>query len=613
MGWGLVIATTLTVALGVAVLWEPQIQRADFPTYFAFLRSLAFDRDLDFANEWAHWGFKEQPITPTGHRFTQGSIGPAIFWSPFFALSHLVVLSERALGTGRYPVDGYSGPYMRSVVLGTVTFVVLGAFALAAMVGRLYSRRVTLLAILGTIGATPILLYTFGQPGMAHGLTFALTSFAIFIAFRLERDGTKREWFALGLVLGLLIAIRLQAVVVVVFLLPLLVRDLGRRRLKPADLAAAALGAFLGFLPQLLAWKAIYGHYITFGGELEAWAREAGVKLPVLFRLSSWFDPRSLHFGDVLFSAERGLFTWTPVALLGLVGLVLALRRAPLLALGGLLTFVTTAWFNGSLAGFEGADAFGARRFDLFFPFLALGLAAVLELTARRPLLAPSFALALLVLWNVGFIRLWQHNLFPRAAPLERLAAAQAKQAEALSGQWLGRLFGARGRAFAYNTFEGEYLYWNLPEDGYFAMGDPGLRYLGAGWSPAINRTGPPQFRTAFHPRACLHFPLMVGVPLHVTVTAKAPERVGEQTLALDLNAHKLAAQPLPSDWADLSFEFERGAALPGENTLCLEFSAGATKGDLSQRIAAHVRLVVVHSKTSSWPNPLWGLYGLGR
>lgn len=70
--------------------------------------------------------------------------------------------------------------------------------------------------------------------------------------------------------------------------------------------------------------------------------------------------------------------------------------------------------------------------------------------------------------------RLWPHNQFPHAAPLERLAGAQAKQAEELSGHWLGRFFGARGRAFVYNTFVGEYLYWNLPEDGYFAMGDPG-------------------------------------------------------------------------------------------------------------------------------------------
>jgi len=374
-----------------------------------------------------------------------------------------------------------------------------------------------------------------------------------------------------------------------------------------------ALGVFLGFLPQMLAWKVIYGRYITFGGDLEAWSREAGVNLPVLFRLSSWFDPRSLHFWDVLFSAERGLFNWTPLTLLGLLGLVLALRRAPLLALGGLMAFLATAWFSGSVAGFEGGDAFGGRRFDVFFPFVALGLAAILEVAARRPFLAPSCLLAGLALWNVGFIGLWRSNQFSSAAPLAQLAAGQARQAEKLSSRWLGRFFGPRGRAFAYNTFVGEYLHWNLPGHGSFPMGDPGLRYLASGWSPAMNRTGPPQFRTAFYPRACLRFPLMVNVPLYVEVTAKTPGRIADQTLAPNLNGRRLPARPLPADWAKLSFEFTREDAVPGENTLCLEFSAEAEEGDEGQRIAAHVRLVKVLSKTSSWPTPLWGLYGIGR
>lgn len=611
----LLLPASVALALGVAASTEPQLHRADFPTYFAFLRSLYFDHDLDFANEWAHWRFKEQPITPTGHRFTQGSIGPAVFWAPFFVLGDLLARVERALGAPRYDLDGFSAPYVRSAVVGTVVLVVLGLHALRRVVDRHFPGPVSLLAVLATFGATSLVFYAFVQPGMAHGLSFALAAFAVLLADRLSQGGGTRDWLLLGLVLGLLVAVRLQAAVLVVFLLPLLLREARQRTLPARGLAAAALGAFLGFLPQMLAWKVIYGRFITLSGDLEAWSREAGVNLPVLFRPAAWFDPRSLHFADVLFSAERGFFTWTPLCLVGILGLLLALRRAPLLAAGGLLAFLATAWWSGSLAGFEGGDSFGARRFDLVLPFVALGLAAVLEAARRRPLLAPGLLVAGFVAWNVGFIRLWRQNEFPtRAAPLPRLAALQARQAEALFGDLLEPLFGARGRAFAYNTFEAEYQYWNLPEDGRLELGNPHLRYLAGGWSEAVNRTGPPQYRTALFPRACLQFPLMVAAPLEATVTLKAPGRLGEpQALALELNGSLRPAQAVPAEWSDVAFDLPQASARPGRNTLCLVFSASARKRGEGQETAAHVRRVVVRSKASYWPNPLWGLRGLGR
>lgn len=607
------LAVALALALGVAAAAEPFLHRADFPTYFAFLRSLAFDGDLDFANEWRHWGFKESPLTPTGHRFTQGSIGPALLWAPFFAMGDALVRGERLFGVTRYAADGYSAPYARSAIVGTVFLVVLGLYALGRVLARSYSRSVTGLALLATFGATPLVFYTFVMPGMAHGMTFALACFAIFLADRREREVLASDSLLLGLVLGLLVAVRLQAVVLFVFLLPFFALEWRRDRRPPRGLALLAGGAFVAFLPQMLAWKAIYGRFITLGSDLETWSREAGVTLPVLFRPGSWFDPRSLHFWDVLFSAERGFFNWTPLCLVGVLGLLLALRRTPLLAGGGILAFLATAWWNGSLAGFEGADAFGARRFDLVLPFVALGVAATVETLSRRPLLAPSLALLALVLWNAGFIRLWRQNQFTRAAPLGRLAERQAVQAEELTREALGAVMGPRGRAAAWNTFEGEYMYWNLPEDGRFEMGKPDLRYLAGGWSEAVNRTGPPQYRTAFHPRACLRFPLMVGVPLRASVTAKRPARLAGQTLGLELNGRAQPAQPLAAEWSDLEFELPQADALPGENTLCLVFSAGATRGDEEERTAARVRRVHVRSLTTAWPNPLWGLYGLGR
>ncbi len=66
---------------------------ADAVEYFSHVRSLYFDRDLDFANEFAHFGIltrgdKVRP-TVTGHRRTIFSVGPALLWMPFYAAGDL--------------------------------------------------------------------------------------------------------------------------------------------------------------------------------------------------------------------------------------------------------------------------------------------------------------------------------------------------------------------------------------------------------------------------------------------------------------------------------------------------------------------------------------------
>jgi hypothetical protein len=60
--------------------------------YYEYLRSLAFDGDLDFTNERVTWGLPLPAKTPTGLRDNPYAVGCAVFWSPFFALAHGFVL-----------------------------------------------------------------------------------------------------------------------------------------------------------------------------------------------------------------------------------------------------------------------------------------------------------------------------------------------------------------------------------------------------------------------------------------------------------------------------------------------------------------------------------------
>ena len=48
----------------------------------------------------------------------------------------------------------------------------------------------------------------------------------------------------------------------------------------------------------------------------------------------------------VLFGARKGLFSWTPLALIAVAGLVAGLRRNPTCA-AGLIVLALTAWLYG--------------------------------------------------------------------------------------------------------------------------------------------------------------------------------------------------------------------------------------------------------------------------
>src|SRR4051794_19724951 len=103
---------------------------ADSPSYYVFLRSAAFDHDIDSTNEWQHWGYAPRARTVTGMATSPHSVGPAILWAPFFALAHAQVRVMQALGHDAGPADGYSQPYLRATGLGTIVIALFGAFLL---------------------------------------------------------------------------------------------------------------------------------------------------------------------------------------------------------------------------------------------------------------------------------------------------------------------------------------------------------------------------------------------------------------------------------------------------------------------------------------------------
>ena len=134
----------LVVLIALYVLSLPfvthRITASDAIEYYSYDRSLYFDHDLNFFNDYQGFidrnprglaGFRqpflviinddgtETPnVTVTGHAVNFGPIGSALLWAPFFVAGDFTARVLHAVGF-HVAVDGFSAPYIWAVSLGS--------------------------------------------------------------------------------------------------------------------------------------------------------------------------------------------------------------------------------------------------------------------------------------------------------------------------------------------------------------------------------------------------------------------------------------------------------------------------------------------------------------
>ena len=384
-----------------------RLRGADEIEYFSYLRSMAFDRDLEFGNEYAHFhaldpaglaGFKATFLDlrepRTGAHINFAPLGSALLWAPFYALAHAGVLVARAFGA-EVPADGFSRPYVAAVCYASALYAFAGLFLLFETLRRHghFPQRAALLAVLATWAASPLLYYTTVAPGFAHANSFFCVALLLCLSLRafFMRSASVFDWVLCGAAAGLCALVREQDglfLVLPLLLLALILRRRGGLVRVAAAAAAMVLAALVVFIPQLAAYHAINGSY----GPSRLVARKMSFGSP--------------HFLAVLVDPAHGFLWWTPLALLaaaGLLALVWKQRAAWALAL--IAAFFVQVAINGSVLSWTQAGAFGARRFVSTYPLLAFGLAmAFAELLAGGRRFLAALVLSLFTWWNISLM-----------------------------------------------------------------------------------------------------------------------------------------------------------------------------------------------------------------
>jgi hypothetical protein len=404
------------VALFVVTLpaVTPRIYSSDEVQYFSYLRSLWFDRDVSFDNEYRYFyergvartpGFEDTfllPTTATGRRVNFGTMGAAILWAPFYAVADVW---SRAAGTNDPGVqaDGFSQPYIAAVAYGSAVY---GFLAVLLSIGA--ARRVTGHGVAPGLAiwvGTPLLFYMYVAPGYSHACSAFAVALFVAIWLHVRRTWTVGGVSALAASAALMTIVREQDAFLALgpaldYMLP------GKRDLDDPGfighlrrLSAAAITYGSCVLPQLMAYNALNGR---FGPS------------PLVSRKMTWTAPHALQ---VLLSPEHGFFFWTPVALIAIVGVtLLAARGVPYHAdarrIGAcaLLMIATQVYVSGSVGSWTVAGAYGQRRFVALTALLTLGMAAIWSLSQRRAgwmRAAVAGSVAVGIWWNLALMALF--------------------------------------------------------------------------------------------------------------------------------------------------------------------------------------------------------------
>lgn len=362
--------------------------------YYASARSLLMDGDLDVRNDLAYVGglrgmgataeelarsSREAPDTPTGHYPNKYGIGTALVALPLMSVSKLLAAAHEWIGLG--PVSEFASIHILAFVWSS---------SLAGFLGLIAAERLTRTApdvpaspwpiAIVTLG-TPLGAYLWFYPGLAHAMGFGTGTFFLLGAVRwhdrvAQWNGERREAarivalaFGCGVLLGLGASIRYAnvcfgAAVPVLALFAALDRRKGTDGCRFGMLFASSamallIGVALGYLPQLLAWKATHGSWFlyTYKGE----------------RLHSY----PVHLGKILVGRRNSILLWSPLVGLAAAGLVAGALRREVRCVAGVAVMAAFLWVYGSWDWYWLGSSFGHRGMTDMAAVFMLGIASL--------------------------------------------------------------------------------------------------------------------------------------------------------------------------------------------------------------------------------------------
>jgi hypothetical protein len=408
--------------------------RGDGVGYYAYVRSLLIEGHLNFEKDWQHGNEsfvmgrldKNGQVLPaeytrTGHIYNHWSVGPSILWAPFLILTHIAILTSNRLGT-HIAADGFSTPYLITMALATTCYGFLGLWLSYRLAIKFVDRGWAFLGVVGIWGASSLPVYMYFNPSWSHAHSAFAVALFLWYWHRTLGDRTILQWIVLGICSGLMVNVYYPNGVLLV--IPLLeglhaywknwastshgLATIGRLFARHVVYACTFL---VTLLPTLISREILFGSPLRTGYSAESF---------------NWESPA---LGNVLYSWDHGLLSWTPILILALIGLALFSRRDRRFGAYLVVSFLAFFYVISIQPTWDGMSSFGSRYFVSLTPLFILGVAVFFDWLAHLWRARPTRVLAtcttlFLILWNMGLIFQWGTHLIPARGPISFRQAA---------------------------------------------------------------------------------------------------------------------------------------------------------------------------------------------
>lgn len=345
----------------------------DIVQYNSYLPALFYEKDLSlsFLSDTLHSSLESRlyspKMLPGGQRVIKMSMGMAVSYLPFFALAH--VYSKLF----NYPADGFSAPYHFAIQFSSLFYYCLGLIFLWRILRLYFTDTVTALTVFCITFGTNVFYYLTLGSGMSHVLNFSLIAAFLFYTIEWHKTQRFKTALALGALGGFLILVRPINVLAFLFFVLFDIASLQDLKIKlnvflnhKLQLISMGVLAVLIFLPQMLYWHFVTGHFL-FNSYLD-----------------EHFYFNNPHVLKALFGFRKGWLVYTPIMLFAIAGFFLLKNRLwefkfaiPVFFL--VYIYVTFSWWCWWYGG-----SFGQRPLIDIYPVLAVPFALTLSIIKQQ-------------------------------------------------------------------------------------------------------------------------------------------------------------------------------------------------------------------------------------
>jgi len=385
--------------------WKSEIY-ADRAGYYIFLP----------ATFYYQWDPKKAPLKmdeKTGFGFvydyqngkirTKYSCGLAFPIAPFFIATQYIA---RILGIPRE--DGFAPVFHRMADVAAAFYLVLGMFLLFRFLRKYFSLAASYLTLIFLLAGTNLLYYSLYDTLMTHVYNFALVA-AYLLSYKKYLDGKGKYRFFLiaSAALAMLTLIRPTSIVliIVVFLLDTRTPDELKARIQMLfrlkHLPLMGLFILIGYIPQLLYNRYVSGQFIYYLYD------------------DSFANMLSPRIVEIWFSTMNGLFIYTPMMILVIVGMIIMVRKKAVNAWISIILFLVLSYAFASWTCWYFGCSFGQRSFIDVFPVFAIPFAFLTEQAiAHKKKAMQGFIILIMLLfswYNISLSYVYEECFFGSA------------------------------------------------------------------------------------------------------------------------------------------------------------------------------------------------------